>query len=74
MSIYKKWNRSSAFSPEIIGALNTATNMAVQSAIQTFDHAFDTASLTEEQRADAYRLLAEGVAEGIDEFAEKLKR
>jgi hypothetical protein len=68
------WNRSSAFSPEVLATLNTATNMAVQNAIQIFEREIDNASLSAEQYAEAIQMLAQGAADGIAEFAESLKK
>jgi hypothetical protein len=73
MSIYKPWNRSSTWSPEVLARLTTATNMAVQSVIETFNSSFDTASLSDEQRAEAYQLLVAGVTDGIAKFEEDLR-
>jgi len=62
------WNRSSTWSPEVLARLNTATNLALQSVIETFNRSFDTARLSDEQRAEAYQLLADGVTDGIAKF------
>ena len=74
MSIDKKWNRSSALSPEAIAIINTVTASAVESAIQMFDRAVADENLTEEQRAVAIPMLARGVTDGIAEFVESLKK
>jgi hypothetical protein len=73
MSLHKKWNRSSAWSPEVLAKLTTATNMAAQSAIQTFESTFDSGSLTAEQRTAAIQLLANGVTDGMKKFEESLR-
>ena len=70
----KKWNRSSSFSPEELGTLNTATNLAIQAVIEIFHSRFDVASFSDEQRAEAYQRLAGGVTKEIAEFAETLKK
>jgi len=70
MSINKEWNRSSAHTPEVLAILTTATNMAIQNAIETVD----MVGFTDEQKAEAFQLIARGVTDGIAEFAERLKR
>jgi hypothetical protein len=49
--------------------LIAATNQAIQKVLDNFD----TASLTEEERAEAYRLLCNGVTDGIAKFEEQLR-
>jgi len=71
--IYKPWNRSSAWSPEVLARLNTATSQAVLRAIEVFKGAVDMASFTEEERAEAYRLLCDGVTDGMAKFEESLR-
>jgi len=67
--IYKPWNRSSAWSPEVLARLIAATNQAIQKVLDNFD----TASLTAEERAAAYRLLCTDVTDGIAKFEESLR-
>jgi hypothetical protein len=67
------WNRSSAFSPEAIAVINTATANAVESAIQMINRALGEASLTDGQRAEAIQRLVAGVTEGIAKAVESLK-
>jgi len=68
------WNRSSAFSPETIAIINTATAKAVLDAIQIFESALGDVALTEEQRTEAIQLLVAGVTDGIAKFVETLKK
>jgi hypothetical protein len=67
------WNRSSAWSPEVLARLIAATNIAVEGVMERFNSTFDMASFTEEERAAAYRLLCDGVTEGIAKFEESLR-
>jgi hypothetical protein len=67
------WNRSSAWSCEVTARLTTATNMAIQNVIEAFNSTFDVASFTDEQRAEAYRLLINGVTDGMAEFEKRLR-
>jgi len=69
----KSWNRSSAFSPEQLGILNSLTSAAIQDAIARFEKAIDGFSLSEEQRAEAIQMLAAGVTDGMTHFVERLK-
>jgi hypothetical protein len=69
----KIWNRSSALTPEELGIVNTATITAIEKAVQTFNATPEGKSLNEEQRKEAYRLITEKVADGINKFAETLK-
>ena len=68
-----KWNRSSAFSPEVLAILTAATYAAVESAIQNFTRAVDFDSLTPEQQLEAVQLLANGVTTEFAAHVEKLK-
>jgi hypothetical protein len=68
------WNRSSAFSPETIAIINTATAKAVQDAIHIFESALGDVTLSDEERAAAILMLARGVTDGIAEFVETLKK
>jgi hypothetical protein len=70
---YAPWNRSSAFSPEILGILTSITAYAVQDAIARFERAVDVSLLTEEQRAEATQMLIAGVTERMAQFTERLK-
>ena len=72
--LYPHWNRSSAHTPEILGALNDAIRQGVEHANQLFTQATKDLNLSEEQKQEAIVLLAEGVSNGIAEFAEGLKR
>ena len=74
MSIYKKWDRSSAFTPEVLGALNGAITKGVEHAKQLFARATEGLNLSEEQKQEAVVPLAQGVSNGIAEFAETLKK
>ena len=57
---------------EIINALVEATEQRIRSAL---DEASSTlATFTDEQRSEAAKLIAQGVADGIADFAETLKR
>jgi hypothetical protein len=47
--------------------------MAVQGVIETFKSTFDVASFTDEQRAEAYRLLCQGVADNMATFEQSLR-
>lgn len=58
----KTWNRSSALNPEQFGLVNTVTTQTIQDAIARFERAIDISTLSEEQRAEAVRLISEGVA------------
>lgn len=69
-----KWNRSSAFTPEVLGIVTEVMTSAVQNAIAKFDHALGDLSLTDEQKVAAYALLANGVTEGIALAVEDLKK
>jgi hypothetical protein len=69
----KHWNRSSAFSPEVLAVITTATSTAVSRAVEIFEGAVDVATLSDEQRAEAIKLLANGVTEGISKAVEKFK-
>jgi hypothetical protein len=70
--IYKKWNRSSAFSPEVVAALNTAIEQAVSAALEILSSILT--SLTDSQRAEAIQLIAQGATDGVAAFAESLKQ
>ena len=67
---HKPWNRSSALTLEEMGTVNVAMSAAVESALITFHKSVDVESLSDEQRAEVYRLLAEGVTAGIAARAE----
>jgi len=69
MSINKTWNRSSAWSPEVLARLIAATNRAIKNAIETADKE----TFTDEQRAEAIQLLCDGVTDGLAQFAESLQ-
>jgi hypothetical protein len=69
---YKKWNRSSAFSPEVVAALNTAIEQAVSAALEILSSILT--SLTDSQRAEAIQLIAQGATDGVAAFAESLKQ
>lgn len=71
MSTGKKWNRSSAFSAEILGALNVAKENALQSAIKNLEGTL--ASLPEEHRRAMFELIIKTVSDEIEKFAESLK-
>lgn len=58
-------NRSTAPTAEMMGALNVATEAAISSAIATFEGIVDVSTLSDDQKAGAYRLLANGVTAGI---------
>lgn len=62
---HKPWNRSSALTLEELGTVNSAMQAAVDCALIAFHKSVDVASLSDEQRAEAYRLLADGVTAGI---------
>jgi hypothetical protein len=72
-SLAKGWNRSSALSPEAIGAINTATTRAFDSALQKFAKTPEFANLDESQRSESTRIIAEKVTEQIAHFVEALK-
>jgi len=58
----KTWNRSSALNPEQIGLVNVVTTHTIQDAVSRFEKAIDVSTLSEEQRAQAVRLISEGVS------------
>ena len=73
MSIDKTWNRSSSWSPEVLARLTTATNLSIQSVIEIFNRTFDATTFTDEQRAEVYLLLAEGVTVEMAKFEVNLR-
>lgn len=66
------WNRSSAFSPEVLATLNSATERAFKNTFAALEEFLNT--LSKKQRAEAIRLIAQRVVEGINAFAESLKK
>jgi hypothetical protein len=67
------WNRSSAFSPEQLAVITTATSLAIQNAIRIFEGTVDVSTLSDAQRDEAIRLVAEGVTAEIAKFIEHFK-
>ncbi len=71
-----QWNRSSAYRPEQLGALNLAINEGVQHAIELFEKDLAQMDITDDQRADVrvgvIPIIAQNVTDGIAEFAEKV--
>jgi hypothetical protein len=72
MSNYN-WNRSSSWSPAVIALLNTAVVQAVERAISTFDNATVNAALTDDEKAEAVKLISQGCTNGIAEFEKTLR-
>jgi len=70
------WNRSSAFTPEQLGALNGAIGEGVQHAIVLFEKDLAQMDITDDERADVragvFPIIAQNVTDGIAEFAEKV--
>lgn len=65
-------NRSFAFSPEELAAILGAIEEGTQRAIEIFNADPANVTLTDDQRADAVPLLAEGVAAGVHDAAYRL--
>ena len=76
--LYPHWNRSSAHTPEVLGALNGAIRYGVQHAILIFDKEIELAGipsdLLAEVRAEVIPIIAQGVTDGVMQFAESLTR
>ena len=76
MSIYKDptiWNRSSAFSPEVLAALIAILTKAVQDTTKSFAVELDKLDISAEDRTELIHRLAEGVASGSADIIEKWK-
>ncbi len=72
--LYPHWDRSSAWDPETLGALNGAIARGVEYANQLFTQATIDLNLPEAQKHEAMVLLAQGVSDGVMEFAETQKK
>ncbi len=75
--LYPHWDRSSAHTPEVLGALNGAITQGVQRAYEIFEESLLDIPMTDEERADVRAevlpIIAAGITDGIAEFAESLK-
>jgi hypothetical protein len=67
------WTRSSAFDPETIGAINCITSKAVQETSVALAREMDKMGISDEERAEALHVVAEGVSKGIHDEIEKWK-
>ena len=69
----KTWNRSSSLNPEQIGLLTVVTTRTINDAIDRFEQAIEGIALSEEQRAEAVRLISEGVTTELANALENWK-
>ena len=77
MNYLGQWNRSSAFTPEQLGALNGAIGEGVQHAIVLFEKDLADITMTDEDRADVRAgvipIIAQNVTDAVMQCAKSLK-
>ncbi len=69
----KTWNRSSSLNPEQLGFVTEITTRTIQDAIDRFEQAVEGIALSGEQRAEAVRLISEGVTTELANALENWK-
>ncbi len=67
------WNRSSAFSPEVLAKIIEITSKAVQKTAVALATKMDKMDLSDEERAEAIHIVTEGISKGIHDALEQWK-
>jgi hypothetical protein len=68
------WNRSSAFSPEILARLTAATNRSIEKGLRILKTAPDFAYMSARQRNKAIKIVCDGVSKEVEKFADQLRK